>query len=49
MVHDPAIVAALTGEPRPLVADLGYGAWPDTAVEMATRLRAVAPRLEMVG
>ncbi|GAB05056.1 hypothetical protein M2359_000790 [Gordonia amarae] len=49
MVHDPAIVAALTGEPRPLVVDLGYGARPDTAVEMATRLRAVAPRLEMVG
>ena len=45
----PAVVAALTRRTRPLVIDLGCGARPDTAVEMAGRLRTVAPDLEMVG
>ncbi len=49
MAHEPAVVAALTRRARPLVVDLGYGARPDTAVEMAGRLRTVAPDLEMVG
>ncbi|MGC4934289.1 class I SAM-dependent methyltransferase [Gordonia sp. DT30] len=49
MAHEPAIIAALTSEPRPLIVDLGYGARPDTCVEMAHRLRPVAPDLEMVG
>lgn len=49
MAHDPAVIGALTTSPRPLVVDLGYGARPDTCVEMAHRLRAVAPDLEMVG
>nr|WP_202421765.1 class I SAM-dependent methyltransferase [Gordonia sp. SID5947] len=48
MTHDAAIVRALDA-PRPVVVDLGYGARPDTAVEMARRLRTVAPDLEMVG
>lgn len=48
MVHSPRVRAALD-VPRPLVVDLGYGARPDTTVEMAERLRAVAPDLEMVG
>ncbi|WP_439030286.1 class I SAM-dependent methyltransferase [Gordonia terrae] len=48
MVHEPAVTAALD-VPRPLVVDLGYGARPDTTVEMAGRLRQVAPDLEMVG
>ncbi|MEO9326616.1 class I SAM-dependent methyltransferase [Gordonia aurantiaca] len=48
MTHEPAVVAAL-GVARPLVVDLGYGARPDTCVEMAGRLRRVAPDLEMVG
>ncbi|WP_238421896.1 class I SAM-dependent methyltransferase [Gordonia sp. 'Campus'] len=48
MVHEPAVTAALD-VPRPLVVDLGYGARPDTTVEMAGRLRRVAPDLEMVG
>lgn len=34
---------------HPLAVDLGYGGRPDTAVEMATRLRSVVPNLEMVG
>ncbi|MFT4127583.1 MAG: class I SAM-dependent methyltransferase [Gordonia sp. (in: high G+C Gram-positive bacteria)] len=49
MTQDRAVVAALRADPRPLVIDLGYGARPDTCVEMATRLRAVAPGLQMVG
>ncbi|WP_246237204.1 class I SAM-dependent methyltransferase [Actinomadura chibensis] len=34
---------------RPLAVDLGYGASPVTTVELFTRLRAVSPRLEVVG
>ncbi|GAB88934.1 hypothetical protein [Gordonia rhizosphera] len=49
MAHHPAITGVLTGTPRPLVVDLGYGARPDTTIEMARRLRAVAPDLQMVG
>ncbi|GAA4787279.1 class I SAM-dependent methyltransferase [Streptomyces ziwulingensis] len=33
----------------PLAVDLGYGAAPWTAVELLTRLRAVAPRARVVG
>ncbi|MCA1222302.1 class I SAM-dependent methyltransferase [Streptomyces sp. 8L] len=33
----------------PAVVDLGYGAAPWTAVELLTRLRAVAPRTEVTG
>ncbi|KAB2347938.1 class I SAM-dependent methyltransferase [Actinomadura rudentiformis] len=33
----------------PLAVDLGYGASPVTTVELYTRLRAVSPRLEVVG
>nr|WP_040511193.1 hypothetical protein [Gordonia soli] len=58
MVGDRGVVAALSGAhssgshlsgARPLVVDLGYGARPDTTVEMAHRLRAVAPDVEVVG
>ncbi|MCR8898173.1 class I SAM-dependent methyltransferase [Gordonia sp. GONU] len=48
MAHEPAVIAALDAA-RPLVVDLGYGARPDTTVEMAGRLRRVAPDLQMVG
>ncbi|MBO2454834.1 class I SAM-dependent methyltransferase [Actinomadura barringtoniae] len=34
---------------HPLAIDLGYGASPVTTVELYTRLRAVAPALEVVG
>jgi hypothetical protein len=34
---------------RPLVVDLGYGASPVTTAELFTRLRAVHPRVEVVG
>ena len=49
MATDPSVLAALDEVSAPLVVDLGYGARPDTTVEMAQRLRAVAPDLEMVG
>ncbi|MGC4962968.1 class I SAM-dependent methyltransferase [Gordonia sp. DT218] len=49
MVHDDVVVRALSDVPQPIVVDLGYGARPDTAVEMALRLRKVAPGLQMVG
>jgi hypothetical protein len=34
---------------RPLVVDLGYGGSPVTTAELFTRLRAVHPRVEVVG
>lgn len=39
----------LGGAGRPLVVDLGYGASPVTTVELAARLRAVRPDVEVVG
>ncbi|GAA4234662.1 hypothetical protein GCM10022254_40060 [Actinomadura meridiana] len=41
--------AALRSGPRPLAVDLGYGASPVTTLELHARLRAVSPRLEVVG
>ena len=35
--------------PGPVVVDLGYGARPDTAIELAARLREVVPDVAMVG
>ncbi|AZG46111.1 methyltransferase domain-containing protein [Gordonia insulae] len=49
MAHSPVVLDVLTAVPRPLVVDLGYGARPDTTVEMATRLRVVAPGVDVVG
>ncbi|MCP9969934.1 hypothetical protein [Actinomadura madurae] len=40
---------ALRSDARPLAVDLGYGASPVTTLELHARLRAVAPRLEVVG
>lgn len=48
MAADPRIRAALD-VPRPLAVDLGYGGRPNTAVEMAVRLRRAVPTLELVG
>lgn len=41
--------AALRHHDRPFVVDLGYGASPVTTVELFRRLRAVHPRVEVVG
>lgn len=49
MAHARPVVDVLTSVAAPTVIDLGYGARPDTCVEMATRLRPVAPDLAMVG
>lgn len=49
MAADPRIRAVLQSTATPLAVDLGYGARPDTALEMAARLRAVAPALQLVG
>jgi hypothetical protein len=35
--------------PKPLAVDLGYGASPVTTVEFYRRLRAVSPRVEVIG
>ncbi|MFI7617200.1 class I SAM-dependent methyltransferase [Nonomuraea terrae] len=44
-VHAPLLRSAA----RPLVVDLGYGASPATTLELFTRLRRVAPGVEVVG
>jgi len=49
MAADPRIRQVLTAAARPLAVDLGYGGRPDTAVEMAARLRTVVPDLDLVG
>ena len=41
--------AVLRADERPLVVDLGFGASPVTTVELYRRIRAVAPRAEVVG
>jgi hypothetical protein len=41
--------AVLRAQDRPLVVDLGYGASPVTTLELFERLRAVRPRVEVVG
>ncbi|WP_018684806.1 hypothetical protein [Actinokineospora enzanensis] len=48
LVGSSTVRAALTGQ-DPLVVDLGYGATPVTTVELATRLRAVAPDVRVLG
>ncbi|WP_419229722.1 class I SAM-dependent methyltransferase [Gordonia sp. CPCC 205515] len=49
MTTNPGIRGALDSVARPLVVDLGYGARPDTTLEMATRLRTVVPDIDVVG
>lgn len=39
----------LSATPRPLVVDLGYGAYPWTALEIAARWRNIAPGLRLLG
>jgi hypothetical protein len=39
----------LRGSGRPVVVDLGYGRHPVTVLELARRVRGVAPRAEVVG
>jgi hypothetical protein len=45
----PSITKALTDATDPLVIDLGYGATPVTAVELAARLRVIRPDVRVLG
>jgi hypothetical protein len=49
IVHHEPITSVLAAADQPLAVDLGYGSRPDTAIELATRLRAVVPATELVG
>lgn len=49
MASTPRVASVLGSVEQPLVVDLGYGARPDTCVEMGARLRRIAPGLNMVG
>lgn len=49
IAHHRPILAALESARQPLAVDLGYGARPDTALELASRLRAVVPGTQLVG
>ncbi|GAB2641193.1 hypothetical protein GCM10027169_06610 [Gordonia jinhuaensis] len=49
MTHHPDIAEALRESPTPLVVDLGYGARPDTTVEMARWLRRIVDDLPVTG
>ena len=49
LIGSPRVRAALDSAEEPLVVDLGYGALPVTTTELAARLRAVAPGVQVVG
>ncbi|CPT70648.1 Uncharacterised protein [Mycobacteroides abscessus] len=49
LVHHPGVQAALASAGDPLVVDLGYGAMPNTTLELATRLRTVRSDIRVVG
>lgn len=49
LTSSPRVRAALQSTENPLVVDLGYGRVPVTTVELAARLRAVSPRVRVVG
>jgi hypothetical protein len=49
LAHHPGVAAALRGSADPLIVDVGYGAAPNTTLELASRLRAVRPDAAVVG
>ncbi|MGB2950616.1 MAG: class I SAM-dependent methyltransferase [Rhodococcus sp. (in: high G+C Gram-positive bacteria)] len=49
LVHSPQIRQALARADDPHVVDLGYGARPDTTLELARRLRTIRPDLRVTG
>ncbi|MGA9873464.1 MAG: class I SAM-dependent methyltransferase [Rhodococcus sp. (in: high G+C Gram-positive bacteria)] len=49
LTHNPLVRRTLTSASDPLVVDLGYGARPDTTLELARRLRSVRPDLRVTG
>ena len=48
-MHSPLVRRVLAAAPDPLVVDLGYGARPDTTLELAHRLRTIRPDLRVTG
>lgn len=48
LLESPRVRAALS-EPDPTVVDLGYGRLPVTTLELADRLRTIAPDVRVVG
>ncbi|WP_338886470.1 class I SAM-dependent methyltransferase [Rhodococcus sovatensis] len=49
LVHSPLVRRVLAAAQDPLVVDLGYGARPDTTLELAHRLRTIRPDLRVTG
>jgi hypothetical protein len=49
LTHSPIVRGVLAAASDPLVVDLGYGARPDTTLELAHRLRTVRPDLRVTG
>lgn len=49
IAHHIEIGSVLSLADQPLAIDLGYGSRPDTAIELAARLRARIPSVELVG
>ena len=49
LTHSPRVMAALLSAAEPVVVDLGYGRIPVTTLELAARLRPVAPAVRVVG
>nr|WP_084727454.1 SAM-dependent methyltransferase [Rhodococcus yunnanensis] len=49
LTHSPLVRQVLTDALDPLVVDLGYGARPDTTLEIARRLRTIRADLRVTG
>ncbi|OZC97375.1 SAM-dependent methyltransferase [Rhodococcus sp. 06-235-1A] len=49
LMHNSDVRRVLRESPDPLVVDLGYGAMPNTTLELAGRLRTVRPDLRVTG
>ena len=49
LTGSPRVRAALHSTEAPLVVDLGFGRVPVTTLELAARLRGVAPAVRVVG
>lgn len=49
LTHNPEVRRVLSGASDPLVVDLGYGARPDTTLELARRLRTIRSDLAVTG
>ena len=48
-MHNPDVRRVLLESPDPLVVDLGYGAMPNTTLELAGRLRTIRADVRVTG